>query len=1201
MAAKFSPEGATMADFFISYTQSDLGRAKQISGWLEAAGHTTIAQFKNMPPGSNFVIEMDEAVKQARQTIAVLSPEYLASDYCQQELAAAIRSDPKGKKRLLIPVRVQRCDPDGLLGPIVYIDLVGKDDETAKELLLSGVKGQTPARIEPPTDQLLQKYFDQIKEKHGKITLLGETETHELKRVFVELTINEKFSRPTANSEWMGMWDAEFRKRYQPFASRPDEEREAQRRIKPEELLKRRSPAVIAGAPGCGKTTLMRWLALQVCDDGSKRIPIFVELKGLSQKSFESADVRLESVLFDQAAESLKKPGATEASREQLREEFARRLKSGEIVALLDGLDEVRGWEKPFSHLCDAINRFAEDHRDNLIIISSRPFALRDRRFGNSQGAEEMEIAPFNRDQIALFLDHYYGEDEGRKLLPKLMSPDLRDLVSVPTLIGAIVRRIRQSGKVETDRLKLYEAIVADLAGKFDSAKNVSRFKQNDEAAAMRRQDFLAQLAFTRLFDETLDRGKNAERLAFTTDDIKLAAQHFCREHRLNVDPYELAAEVIATPLLAEMAEDVWKFSHLTLQEYLAARALAAHPDCENIFVRACFHPLLVEMETLPMALGKVRNPDRLYETLEQLPESLDHKLLRLRARGLASAKVNPKMLQKLIHRLDDFITSRKPGEARYSDAVIWAFVQARGDALDAVALGIVARLDSGSDSSVLWSAAEALGRIGSERIVDALLKVLLEAQKPDARLRAASALGRIGSERAVEALLKAPLEAQESVVRWLAAEVLGLIGSKSAVDALLNVLLEDQVPAVRWRAAVALGRIGSERAEDALLTASLEDQVPGVRWRAVEALCDVGSERVVDALLKVLLEDQKSDARLRAASALRRISSERAEGALLKTLLEDQKSEVRARAAEALGHISSERAEGALLKALLEDQKSEVRKSAAWALGRVGSERFVEGFLIGLLEDQVPNVRLRVAALGSIGSERAVEALLTALLEDQVPSVRGGAAVALGCIGSERAVEALLTALLEDQVPGVRWRAAAALGIIGSERAVEALLKALLEDQKPEVRARAAVALGHIGSERAEDALLKTLLEDQVPGVRWHAALALRRIGSERAVGALLKALLEDQDSSVRWRAASALGNIAAEKAEKFVAGLMLALGSKRKSVRRKAAEIVGYYAGEACLAELERLAATYRSKEVKEAARAAVEKVKRKLRYFV
>jgi HEAT repeat protein len=1119
-----------------------------------------------------------------------------------------------------------------LLGPIVYIDLVGKDDETAKELLLSGVKGQTPARIEPPTDQLLQKYFDQIKEKYGKITLLGETETHELKRVFVELTINESFSRPTANSEWLGMWDAEFRKRYQPFASRPDEEREAPRRVKPEELLKRRQPAVIAGAPGCGKTTLMRWLALQVCDGNSKRIPIFVELKSLSQKSFESADVRLESVLFDHAAGSLKKPGATESLRQQLREEFSRRLKSGEIVALLDGLDEVRGWEH-FHHLCDAINLFAEHHGNNLIIISSRPFALRDRRFGNSQGAEEMEIAPFNRDQIALFLDHYYGEDEGRKLLPKLMSPDLRDLVSVPTLIGAIVRRIRESGKVETDRLKLYEAIVADLAGKFDSAKNVRRFKQNDEAAAMRRQDFLAQLAFTRLFDETLDQGKNAERLVFTTDDIKAEAQRFCREHRTNVDPFELAAEVIATPLLAEMAEDVWKFSHLTLQEYLAAKALAAHPDCENIFVRACFHPLLVEMETLPIALGRVRNPDRLYETLEQLPESLDHKLLRLRARGLASAKVQPQTLQRLLHRLDDFITSEKTEEAHYFDAVVQAFAQARGEALDAVALGVAARLDSANNSSVRGSVAQVLGSFGSDRAVDALLKALLEDQESRVRWRAASALGSIGSERAVDALLKALLEDQESDVRWRAAEALGSIGSERAVDALLNALLEDQESFVQESAAKALGSIGSERAVGSLFKALLEVQESGIRGHAAEALGSIGSERAVDALLKALLEDQGSSVRWRAAQALGSIGSERAVDGLLKALLEDQGSSVRWSAAEALGSIGSERAVDAMLKALLEDQESGVRGHAAKALGSFGSERAVDALLKALLEDQESFVRGHAAeALGSIGSERAVNALLKALLEVQESGVRGYAAEALGSFGSERAMDALLKALLEDQESGVRWRAAEALGSIGDERAVDALLKALLEDQEAYVRWRAAKALGSIGSERAVDALLKALLEDQgsyvqemaasalgnigsdravdalfkalleVQGseVRARAAEALGRIGSDRTVDALLKALLEVQEAYVRGRAAKALGNIAAEKPGRFAAGLMLALDNEKKSVRRKAAEVVGYYVNEPCLAELERLAASDRSKEVKEAARAAAEKVKRKLRYF-
>jgi HEAT repeat protein len=120
------------------------------------------------------------------------------------------------------------------------------------------------------------------------------------------------------------------------------------------------------------------------------------------------------------------------------------------------------------------------------------------------------------------------------------------------------------------------------------------------------------------------------------------------------------------------------------------------------------------------------------------------------------------------------------------------------------------------------------------------------------------------------------------------------------------------------------------------------------------------------------------------------------------------------------------------------------------------------------------------------------------------------------------------------------------------------------------------------------------------VSEVRERAASALGNIGSERAVDALLKALLEDQESFVGLRVAEALGRIAAEKAEKFAVELMLALGNEKESVRRKAAEVVGYYVNEPCLAELERMAASDSSDEVKEAARAAVEKVKRKLRYF-
>jgi hypothetical protein len=39
----------------------------------------------------------------------------LASEFCEADWGAAFRTDPVGRRRRLIPVRVRECDPDGLL------------------------------------------------------------------------------------------------------------------------------------------------------------------------------------------------------------------------------------------------------------------------------------------------------------------------------------------------------------------------------------------------------------------------------------------------------------------------------------------------------------------------------------------------------------------------------------------------------------------------------------------------------------------------------------------------------------------------------------------------------------------------------------------------------------------------------------------------------------------------------------------------------------------------------------------------------------------------------------------------------------------------------------------------------------------------------------------------------------------------------
>src|SRR5450755_1608167 len=140
-------------DFFISYTGKDSQWAQWIAFELEAAGYTTSIQAWDIRPGSNFVAEMDEAATHALRTIPLLSEAYLGSDYAFAEWAAAFRADPKGKQGKVLPVLIQPCRIEGLLGPIGYIDLVDLDAQKAREKLLAGVKRERakPASVPFPT------------------------------------------------------------------------------------------------------------------------------------------------------------------------------------------------------------------------------------------------------------------------------------------------------------------------------------------------------------------------------------------------------------------------------------------------------------------------------------------------------------------------------------------------------------------------------------------------------------------------------------------------------------------------------------------------------------------------------------------------------------------------------------------------------------------------------------------------------------------------------------------------------------------------------------------------------------------------------------------------------------------------------------------------------------------------------------------
>jgi len=105
--------------------------------------------------------------------------------------------------------------------------------------------------------------------------------------------------------------------------------------------------------------------------------------------------------------------------------------------------------------------------------------------------------------------------------------------------------------------------------------------------------------------------------------------------------------------------------------------------------------------------------------------------------------------------------------------------------------------------------------RLKARGNVKGLIRALKYPKSPLVRKSAATALGDLGDERAVEALIEA-LKDEDNFVRKMAATACGKIRGRKAVEPLIEALADDD-PFVRERATESLGKIGDDRAIDPL------------------------------------------------------------------------------------------------------------------------------------------------------------------------------------------------------------------------------------------------------------------------------------------------------------------------------------------------------------------------------------------------
>lgn len=136
---------------------------------------------------------------------------------------------------------------------------------------------------------------------------------------------------------------------------------------------------------------------------------------------------------------------------------------------------------------------------------------------------------------------------------------------------------------------------------------------------------------------------------------------------------------------------------------------------------------------------------------------------------------------------------SRWPPEAyTYHSAQEWGAAGRRIKGIEKILIGL---LENNTSDRPRWIIVRALGWVGSQERIPALIKVLQDKEEPmTARIWAAVSLGKIRDKAAVAPLCEAVTEGGSEMLRWNAIYALKKIGDPSAKPTIERVLKDEKL-----------------------------------------------------------------------------------------------------------------------------------------------------------------------------------------------------------------------------------------------------------------------------------------------------------------------------------------------------------------------------------------------------------------------
>jgi hypothetical protein len=402
-----------------------------------------------------------------------------------------------------------------------------------------------------PFGVVARRYAERMQERYGSIRIFGMPRPIPLGDTYVRVNFLPKItSRHRSSVEDLQQFFDRDKKRFgSPVAT-----------VDGLELLNepRMDKVFVLGKPGAGKTTFLKWLALQALARKlpDKRIPLFISLKDWN-------DSKLDLLGFAVAEfDSCGFPDA-DAFVERL-------LETGGFLILFDGLDEITG---DVNKATMDVRRFTEKYPDNKFVISCRIAAY---SYVFEQFVD-VEMADFTSEHVERFVDQWFHSSpaKARSFHEKLAEPQngsIRELASTPLLLTMLCLAFDELMDFPRNRSDLYGEAIDALLKKWDASRNIRREDVYKYLSARHKQDLLSVVA-SRTFPE----GKY---FVPQRELERTIAEYIVNLPTVNAAAIDVDSEAVLKSieaqhgLLVERAQRIYSFSHLTFQEYFMARFL---------------------------------------------------------------------------------------------------------------------------------------------------------------------------------------------------------------------------------------------------------------------------------------------------------------------------------------------------------------------------------------------------------------------------------------------------------------------------------------------------------------------------------------------------------------------------------------------------------------------------------------------------